>query len=52
MGYDQRGLGDVMNFAWRLRAMGKTLLVDCKIIGAGGGTRTHDLGIMRPSLYP
>jgi hypothetical protein len=20
--------------------------------GAGGGTRTHDLGIMRPSLYP
>jgi hypothetical protein len=19
--------------------------------GAGGGTRTHDLGIMRPSLY-
>jgi hypothetical protein len=21
-------------------------------IGAGGGTRTHDLGIMRPSLYP
>jgi hypothetical protein len=23
-----------------------------KLFGAGGETRTHDLGIMRPSLYP
>ena len=21
------------------------------VVGAGGGNRTHDLGIMRPSLY-
>ena len=26
--------------------------LDSEKSGAGGGTRTHDLGIMRPSLYP
>jgi hypothetical protein len=26
-------------------------LFDYQQIGAGCGTRTHDLGIMRPSLY-
>jgi hypothetical protein len=31
-----------------------TLKASCvlEMFGAGGETRTHDLGIMRPSLYP
>src|SRR6266850_4839398 len=29
----------------------KTLRKSCEINGAGGGNRTHGLGIMRPSLY-
>jgi hypothetical protein len=28
-----------------------TILSCLRIIGAGGGNRTHGLGIMRPSLY-
>ena len=34
------------------RLFGVVVCVAVNLYGAGGETRTHDLGIMRPSLYP
>ena len=36
----------------RQRPFSFRLEVSWEARGAGGETRTHDLGIMRPSLYP
>ena len=36
----------------RIHGAGRNTLNTFRMSGAGGGTRTHDLGIMRPSLYP
>jgi hypothetical protein len=35
-----------------IRETHRDLLNDFRMNSAGGETRTHDLGIMRPSLYP